>query len=179
MSDAGADFDTTVRLDVTGLEEQVTWGTNPGQACALSGEVPDPRGFDDPVLRDAAVRAQHYMGLAPGTRLSDLELDAVFIGSCTNGRLEDLLAAADVLRGRRVRDGLQILVSPGSTSVRKEAERLGLHEVFRAAGAQWRGSGARCAPALTRTGSATASAWPRRRTATTRAGRARVRGPTW
>ncbi|NUP47727.1 MAG: 3-isopropylmalate dehydratase large subunit [Catenulispora sp.] len=140
-SDPDAEFDRTARLDLAGLTPYVTWGTHPGQAVPLGGRVPDPASFADPVARTAAERAQEYMRLTPGTALRDVEVDVVFLGSCTNGRIEDLRAAAQILRGRRVRDGVRMLVVPGSMQVRAVAEAEGLHEVFQAAGAQWRLSG--------------------------------------
>jgi 3-isopropylmalate/(R)-2-methylmalate dehydratase large subunit len=133
-SDADARFDKVVRVDASALSPWVTWGTNPGQGAALSGQVPSPATPD-------AERALDYMSLAPGTRLRDIEIDTVFIGSCTNGRLEDLRAAADVLRGRQVAAGVTVLVVPGSAEVKRAAESEGLHKVFEAAGAQWRGPG--------------------------------------
>jgi 3-isopropylmalate/(R)-2-methylmalate dehydratase large subunit len=140
-SDPDAEFDRTARLDLASLTPYVTWGTHPGQAVPLSGHVPDPAAFADPVARAAAERALEYMRLTPGTALRDVEVDVVFLGSCTNGRIEDLRAAAGVLRDRRVRDGVRMLVVPGSMQVRAAAEAEGLHEVFEAAGAQWRLSG--------------------------------------
>jgi 3-isopropylmalate/(R)-2-methylmalate dehydratase large subunit len=133
-TDDGAEFDRTVHLDATSLSPWVTWGTNPGQGVPLSGTVPEP-------VDAAAERALAYMDLAPGTKLSDVAVDTVFIGSCTNGRLEDLRAAADVLRGRRVADGVRVLVVPGSVEVLRQAEDEGLNKVFEAAGAEWRGAG--------------------------------------
>jgi 3-isopropylmalate/(R)-2-methylmalate dehydratase large subunit len=141
VTDDGASFDRVVHIDATQLSPWVTWGTNPGQGAALSGHVPDPADIDDPDARAAAERALTYMGLAAGTRLRDIAVDTVFIGSCTNGRIEDLRAAADVLRGRRVADGVEVLVVPGSVQVKTEAEAEGLHDVFTSAGAQWRGAG--------------------------------------
>ena len=119
----------------------VTWGTNPGQGIALSDVVPSPDEFTDPEERSAAQRALSYMDLTPGTRMRDVVVDTVFIGSCTNGRIEDLRAAAEVLRGRRVADGVRLLIVPGSMAVKRQAEEEGLDEVFVAAGAQWRGAG--------------------------------------
>jgi 3-isopropylmalate/(R)-2-methylmalate dehydratase large subunit len=119
----------------------VTWGTNPGQAAPLASAVPDPAWMPDPGERAAAERALAYMDLAPGTALRDIAVHTVFLGSCTNGRMEDLRAAADVLRGRRVADGVRMLVVPGSMAVRAEAEAEGLDAVFTAAGAQWRSAG--------------------------------------
>ena len=140
-TDDGATFDRVVHVDAAALSPWVTWGTNPGQGAPLSGVVPEPASFGDPSDRLAVEHALEYMALAPGTRLRDVAVDTVFIGSCTNGRLEDLRAAADVLRGRRVADGLRVLVVPGSVAVRLAAEAEGLHEVFRSAGAEWRGAG--------------------------------------
>jgi len=141
VTDDGASFDRVVHIDAATLSPWVTWGTNPGQGSALSGSVPDPADIADPADRAAAERALTYMGLTAGTRLRDITVDTVFIGSCTNGRIEDLRAVADVLRGRRVADGVEVLVVPGSAQVKAEAEAEGLHEVFTAAGAQWRGAG--------------------------------------
>jgi 3-isopropylmalate/(R)-2-methylmalate dehydratase large subunit len=140
-TDAGAVYDRRVRVDISGLTPFVTWGTHPGQAVPLDGAVPDPSTFDDPAKRAAAERALDYMALAPQTRMRDIAVDTVFLGSCTNGRIEDLRAAAEVLRGRRLADGVRMLVVPGSMQVRQQAEQEGLHEVFEAAGAQWRLSG--------------------------------------
>ncbi|MGW2051696.1 3-isopropylmalate dehydratase large subunit [Streptomyces sp. NPDC001858] len=137
-TDAAAVFDRTVTVDVSGLTPWVTWGTNPGQAVPLGSAVPDPDTFTDPEERVSARRALDYMGLEPGTPMREIGIDTVFIGSCTNGRLEDLRAAADVLRDRRVADGVRVLVVPGSMDVRARAEREGLHEVFVRAGAEWR-----------------------------------------
>jgi 3-isopropylmalate/(R)-2-methylmalate dehydratase large subunit len=133
-TDEDAVFDKVVHVDASALSPWVTWGTNPGQGAALSDVVPDPRDAADE-------RALQYMDLTPGTPLSDVAVDTVFIGSCTNGRLEDLRAAADVLRGRKVADNVQVLIVPGSVQVKEAAEAEGLHEVFEAAGAQWRGAG--------------------------------------
>jgi 3-isopropylmalate/(R)-2-methylmalate dehydratase large subunit len=141
VSDDDAVFDTEVRLDAAGLGPFVTWGTNPGQGLPLAERVPDPAAMTDPREREAAERALAYMGLAPGTALRDIAVDTVFIGSCTNGRIEDLRAAAGVLRGRRVAAGIRTLVVPGSAQVRLQAEAEGLREVFLAAGAQWRQAG--------------------------------------
>jgi 3-isopropylmalate/(R)-2-methylmalate dehydratase large subunit len=140
-TDEGAVFDNEVTLDASVLTPYVTWGTNPGQALPLAALVPDPASFADPGEQAAATRALSYMDLTPGTALRDVSVNTVFVGSCTNGRLEDLHAAADVLRGRRVADGVRMLVVPGSMAVRAAAEAEGLHEVFTAAGAEWRGAG--------------------------------------
>jgi 3-isopropylmalate/(R)-2-methylmalate dehydratase large subunit len=140
-TDEGARFDTEVTLDASALAPFVTWGTNPGQGAPLDGAVPDPAGFDNEAERTAAQRALEYMDLRPGTALRDIAVDVVFLGSCTNGRLEDLRAAAEVLQGRKVAEGVRMLVVPGSAAVREAAEREGLHEVFTAAGAEWRFAG--------------------------------------
>ncbi|MGW5819009.1 aconitase family protein, partial [Streptomyces noursei] len=140
-TDADATFDKEVTLDAAELSPYVTWGTNPGQGAPLNGTVPDPDSFADPGAREAARTAQSYMDLAPGTPLRSITVDTVFVGSCTNGRLEDLRAAAEVLRGRRVAPGVRALVVPGSTRVRLDAEAEGLDEVFRSAGAEWRSAG--------------------------------------
>jgi 3-isopropylmalate/(R)-2-methylmalate dehydratase large subunit len=140
-TDAGATFDAEVTLDAAGLAPFVTWGTNPGQGAPLSARVPDPNDFAEIADRTAAERALAYMALEPGTSLRDVPIDVVFLGSCTNGRLEDLRAAADVLRGRKVAQSVRMLVVPGSAAVREAAEQEGLHEVFTAAGAEWRFAG--------------------------------------
>jgi 3-isopropylmalate/(R)-2-methylmalate dehydratase large subunit len=140
-TDEGAAFDTEVRLDATAVAPFVTWGTNPGQGVPLDGAVPDPDGFATDGERGAAARALEYMALQPGTAMRDIPIDVVFVGSCTNGRLEDLRAAAEVVRGHRIADGVRMLVVPGSDAVREAAEREGLHEVFTAAGAEWRFAG--------------------------------------
>jgi len=140
-SDDDAQFDTEVRIDADTLAPFVTWGTNPGQGLPLDGRVPDPETLHDEDSRAAARRALAYMDLTPGTPLKRIRVDTVFLGSCTNGRIEDLRAAAAVLNGRRVAPGVRMLVVPGSMRVRAQAEAEGLHEVFLAAGAQWRSAG--------------------------------------
>jgi 3-isopropylmalate/(R)-2-methylmalate dehydratase large subunit len=139
--DGDAAFDHEVTMDARSLTPYVTWGTNPAQALPLAGSVPDPASFADPGERSAAERALTYMDLAPGTPLREIAVDTVFVGSCTNGRIEDLRAAASVLRGRRVAPSLRMLVVPGSMQVRAQAEAEGLDKVFTAAGAQWRSAG--------------------------------------
>ncbi len=137
-SDDDAEFDAEVVLDATQLTPFVTWGTNPGQGSPLAEAVPDPEAMGDENDKVAAQRALEYMGLTAGTPLRDIHVDTVFVGSCTNGRIEDLRAAAEVIKGRRVADGVRMLVVPGSARVRLQAEGEGLHEVFSAAGAEWR-----------------------------------------
>jgi 3-isopropylmalate/(R)-2-methylmalate dehydratase large subunit len=140
-SDDDAAFDAEIVLHADDIEPFVTWGTNPGQGLPLSGSVPDPACFADEGARNAAERALAYMALTPGTPLRDISVDTVFLGSCTNGRIEDLRAAAEVINGRTVADGVRMLVVPGSMRVRAQAEHEGLHEVFLAAGAEWRSAG--------------------------------------
>jgi len=140
-TDDDAEFDAEVVLDAAELSPFVTWGTNPGQGAPLSASVPDPAAFEDESDRVAAEKALTYMGLSAGTPLKDVKVDTVFVGSCTNGRIEDLRAAADVLKGRKVADGVRLLVVPGSMKVRQQAEQEGLHEVFTAAGGEWRQAG--------------------------------------
>jgi 3-isopropylmalate/(R)-2-methylmalate dehydratase large subunit len=140
-SDPGASFDRTVVIDAAALEPTVTWGTTPAQSVPITGRVPDPESFPDPAARESGRRALAYMDLVPGTAIEDIPVDAVFIGSCTNGRIEDLRVAASVLEGRRVRDGLRVLVVPGSAQVKAQAEAEGLDRIFREAGADWRNSG--------------------------------------
>ncbi len=140
-TDEGAVFDREVHLDAATLAPYVTWGTNPAQVTRIDGSVPDPASFDDDAEQDAANRALEYMGLVAGTALREVAVDTVFIGSCTNGRIEDLRAAAAVLEGRRVRPGLRALVVPGSHRVKAQAESEGLDAVFVAAGFDWREPG--------------------------------------
>jgi 3-isopropylmalate/(R)-2-methylmalate dehydratase large subunit len=140
-TDADAVFDAEVVIDASTLTPYVTWGTNPGQALPLGASVPDPASFADPGARAAAERALTYMNLTPGTALRDVAVDTVFVGSCTNGRIEDLRAAAEVLNGRKVAPSIRMLVVPGSMAVRGQAEAEGQHEIFTAAGAEWRGAG--------------------------------------
>jgi 3-isopropylmalate/(R)-2-methylmalate dehydratase large subunit len=139
-SDEGATYDRTITIDGDALEPMVTYGTNPGMGVPVSGRIPGPADVE-PGARDDLERALAYMGLEPGRSIAGQKLDVVFIGSCTNGRIEDLRAAASVLRGRRVASGLRVLVVPGSQQVKKQAESEGLAEVFKAAGAEWRESG--------------------------------------
>lgn len=140
-TDEDATFDREVVIDAAELTPFVTWGTNPGQGAPLSATVPDPASMPDENARVSAEKALAYMDLRPGTPLRDIAVDTVFLGSCTNGRIEDLRAAAAVLRGRRVADGVRMLVVPGSMRVRAQAEQEGLDAVFIEAGAQWRQAG--------------------------------------
>jgi 3-isopropylmalate/(R)-2-methylmalate dehydratase large subunit len=140
-TDDDAQFDAEVVLDAAELSPFVTWGTNPGQGAPLSSTVPDPASFAEEIDRTSAEKALTYMGLEAGTPLRDIKVDTVFVGSCTNGRIEDLRAAARVLQGRKVADGVRLLVVPGSMRVRQQAEAEGLDAVFTAAGGEWRQAG--------------------------------------
>jgi 3-isopropylmalate/(R)-2-methylmalate dehydratase large subunit len=139
-TDDGAVWDRSVRIDAASLRPHVTWGTNPGQVTTIDGSVPSPDQFDDPTTRETVARALEYMGLDPGTKMRDVAVDTVFIGSCTNSRIEDLRAAAAVLDGRRVTVP-RVMVVPGSHAVKEAAESEGLDRIFRAAGADWREPG--------------------------------------
>ena len=140
-TDDDAVFDTEVVIDASTLSPYVTWGTNPGQGLPLSASIPSPEDAADDVERVAIERALEYMGLTPGTPLREIPVDTVFVGSCTNGRIEDLRAVAEVLKGRKVADSVRMLVVPGSVRVREQAKAEGLDEVFVAAGAEWREAG--------------------------------------
>ena len=142
VSDADARFDREVVLDASTLKPQVTWGTSPEMVTDIEGRMPDPASFADPVKRDAAGRALAYMGLEPGTPIGEIRVDQVFIGSCTNSRIEDLRAAAAVVRGRtKAPNVTRVLVVPGSGLVKKQAEEEGLHRIFIEAGFEWRDPG--------------------------------------
>jgi 3-isopropylmalate/(R)-2-methylmalate dehydratase large subunit len=140
-TDAGAEFDKDVAIDAGEISPQVTWGTNPGMVRAVTESVPAPEEFDSPADREATERALAYMGLRPGTPIEQIALDRVFIGSCTNSRIGDLRAAAEVVHGRKVASGVDAMVVPGSQQVRKQAEAEGLDRVFREAGFDWRVAG--------------------------------------
>ena len=140
-TDDGATFDHEVTIDATTLVPHVSWGTNPSQVMPITGNVPDPDSFTDAGSRESAQRALEYMGLTAGTPVRDIPVDTVFIGSCTNSRIEDLRAAAEVAQGHRVRDGVRAMVVPGSWAVRAQAEAEGLDQVFTAAGFDWREPG--------------------------------------
>ena len=146
FSDPDAAFDKEVEIDVSRLEPQVTWGTSPEDVLPISGAVPDPDSFESEDKRASAHRALEYMGLTAGQPISEARIDRVFIGSCTNSRIEDLRAAADLVRraagrGRRVADHVRAMVTPGSGLVKEQAEAEGLDVVFRAAGFDWREPG--------------------------------------
>lgn len=140
-TDEGAVFDAEVHIDGSALTPFVTWGTNPGQGLPLGEAIPDPAAIADENERQAAEKALRYMDLEPGTPLRQIPIDTVFVGSCTNGRIEDLRAVAGILKGRRVAEGVRMLVVPGSMRVRAQAEKEGLGEIFTAAGAEWRQAG--------------------------------------
>ena len=140
-TDADAKFDVEVNLNADELAPFVTWGTNPGQGLPLSASVPNPADFANAEDRGAAERALEYMGLTAGTPLKEIKIDTVFLGSCTNGRIEDLRAAADILKGKKIANSLRLLVVPGSARVRLQAESEGLDKVFLDAGAEWRSAG--------------------------------------
>jgi 3-isopropylmalate/(R)-2-methylmalate dehydratase large subunit len=140
-SDADAVFDRDIRIDASRIEPMVTWGTSPDQASPIGGRVPDPANEADAARRRDMDRALAYMGLVPGTRLDSIAIDRAFIGSCTNGRIEDLRDAAQVLRGRRIAEGVRAMVVPGSTAVHDQAEAEGLDRDFLDAGFEWRQSG--------------------------------------
>ena len=137
-SDDDAVFDKVVTIDAASLEPQVTWGTNPGQECAVTGTVPSPDDFADPVVKKSCADALAYIDLKPGQKLTDAKVDYVFIGSCTNGRIEDFRAAAEVIKGRKVAPGVTALAVPGSMWVKAQAEKEGLDKIFKEAGFEWR-----------------------------------------
>jgi 3-isopropylmalate/(R)-2-methylmalate dehydratase large subunit len=140
-SDDGAGFDSEVAIDASAISPQVSWGTTPGMVRSVTERVPAPEDFDAPADREATERALHYMDLQPGTPIEQIRLDRVFIGSCTNSRIGDLRAAAEVVSGRRVADGVSAMVVPGSQQVKAQAEAEGLDQVFREAGFDWRVAG--------------------------------------
>ncbi|HUY86969.1 MAG TPA: aconitase family protein, partial [Acidimicrobiales bacterium] len=140
-TDAGAAFSKQVSLDAATILPHVSWGTNPAQVVPIGATVPSPDDFSNPLERDAAARALEYMGLAAGTAMRDISVETVFIGSCTNSRIEDLRAAAAVVDGRHVNPGTRALVVPGSRHVRNQAESEGLDKIFTAAGFEWREPG--------------------------------------
>ncbi|MCB9771819.1 MAG: 3-isopropylmalate dehydratase large subunit [Candidatus Omnitrophica bacterium] len=140
-SDTDANFDKVINIKAEDIQPQVTWGTSPGQVTSIEGIVPDPESFTNPVDRSAARNALDYMGLKANTPLDGLAVDKVFLGSCTNGRIEDLRAAAAIVKGKKVDPSVQAIVVPGSGRVRRQAEKEGLHDIFTAAGFEWRFAG--------------------------------------
>ena len=140
-TDAGSVFDQTVEIDAASLEPYVTWGTNPGMSVGVTGTVPGPPPDGSPDDREAVERALEYMALEPGTPIQEVEIDRVFLGSCTNSRIEDLRVAAGILEGRHVHERVRAMVVPGSAAVKRMAEEEGLDRIFRAAGFEWREAG--------------------------------------
>jgi 3-isopropylmalate/(R)-2-methylmalate dehydratase large subunit len=140
-TDPGARYDEVRQFDAANVAPQVTWGTNPGQVVAVIDRVPDPNDCGDATEQKSAAQALDYMGLQAGMAITDIGIDRVFIGSCTNARIEDLRAAAAVVRGYKVASGVGAMVVPGSAAVKMQAENEGLHNVFRAAGFEWRAAG--------------------------------------
>jgi len=140
-TDEGAEFDVEVNIDATDLTPYVSWGTNPAQTVSVTDVVPDPNEFDDPLERDAAVRSLAYMDLEAGTAITEIPIDRVFFGSCTNGRIEDLRAGAALLEGKKVKEGVHAMVVPGSGLVKLQAEEEGLDIIFKNAGFEWRDAG--------------------------------------
>ena len=140
-SDEGAAFDEEVRLNAAELPPLVTWGTSPENVTTIDGRVPDPATIENPDRRRAVERALAYMGLEPNTRITDIAIERVFLGSCTNGRIEDLRAAAKIVAGKTVHEGVNALVVPGSGLVKEQAEAEGLDKIFLAAGFEWREPG--------------------------------------
>jgi 3-isopropylmalate/(R)-2-methylmalate dehydratase large subunit len=141
LTDDDAVFDQEIVLDASQMTPVVTWGTNPGQGVQQSASVPRPEDFEDEGDKVAAEKALEYMGLEAGTPMREVKVDTVFVGSCTNGRIEDLRAAAEIVRGRKVAEGTRLLVVPGSVRVRLQAEDEGLDVIFKEAGGEWRGAG--------------------------------------
>ncbi len=140
-SDEGAQYDSVRQFDAAQVAPQVTWGTNPGQVVPIVERVPDPADIEDDSQRKSAIQALEYMGLKPGIPITEIVIDRVFIGSCTNSRIEDLRAAAAVVRGHKVSSAVSAMVVPGSAAVKAQAENEGLHRVFRDAGFEWRDAG--------------------------------------
>jgi len=140
-TDEGASFDREVEIDAAAISPMVTWGTTPGMVVQVTEKVPDPTAMDSPADREAAERALAYMDLRPGTPMTEIPLERIFIGSCTNSRIGDLREAASIVDGRRISSGLHGMVVPGSQQVKGQAEEEGLDDVFRSAGFDWRESG--------------------------------------
>nr|WP_321461613.1 3-isopropylmalate dehydratase large subunit [uncultured Cohaesibacter sp.] len=140
-TDEGAHFDTVIELDASSLPPIVSWGTSPENVTTIDGSTPDPDKIEDESRRNAVIRALDYMGLKPNTKMTDVAIDRIFIGSCTNGRIEDLRAAANILKGRKVKDGIHAMIVPGSGLVKVQAEEEGLDKIFIEAGCEWREPG--------------------------------------
>jgi 3-isopropylmalate/(R)-2-methylmalate dehydratase large subunit len=140
-SDAGAKYDRVVNIKAEDIKPQVTWGTSPGQVTSVEGKVPDPESFSNPVDRTAARNALMYMDLKPGTPINEIPIDKVFIGSCTNGRIEDLRVVAAIIKGKKVNPKVEAIVVPASGRIRRQAEQEGLDKIFIEAGLEWRFAG--------------------------------------
>lgn len=140
-SDPDAKFDAELYFDISDLEPQITWGTRPSDVVPIDGVVPEPEEFEDPVEREHAKRALKYMGLSPGTPMTSIKIDRVFIGSCTNARIDDLIAAAQIVKGRKVAPWVRAMIVPGSQLVKFQAEKMGLDKIFKEAGFEWRNAG--------------------------------------
>ena len=143
-SDKNSFYDKTLDIDASLIEPQVTWGTSPEDVVTINSKVPDPNSYSNNEKRKSVVRSLDYMGLVPGQKLTDIKIDTVFIGSCTNGRIEDLRKAAKILNGRKVNENVQAFVVPGSGLVKKEAEKEGLDKIFMSSGFEWREPGVPC-----------------------------------
>tara|TARA_B100000579_G_C22617153_1_gene750150 strand:- start:151 stop:888 length:738 start_codon:yes stop_codon:yes gene_type:complete len=140
-TDEDAEFDTSIDIDCSGLEPHISWGTNPGQVIGINSSIPDPESYSTPEEKSNAQNALDYMGLESGQKISEISLDRVFIGSCTNGRIEDLRAAANIIKGRRVNKNVRAMVVPGSGLVKIQAEKEGLDKIFTESGFEWREAG--------------------------------------
>jgi 3-isopropylmalate/(R)-2-methylmalate dehydratase large subunit len=140
-SDPDAKFDKVINIKAEDIAPQVTWGTSPGQVLSVDDVVPDPEDVKDPVAKTAVKNALRYMGLEPGTKMTEIPVDIIFIGSCTNGRIEDLRAAAMVVKGKKISPNVEAMVVPGSGRVKRQAEKEGLDKIFTAAGFEWRHAG--------------------------------------
>ena len=140
-SDKDAHYDTIIELDVANLPPTLTWGSSPEDVVSIDGVVPDPAELEDEIERASKTRALEYMGLRPGTKITDIKIDRAFVGSCTNGRIEDLRAAANIIKGRKVADHVDAMIVPGSGLVKEQAEQEGLDKIFTDAGFEWREAG--------------------------------------
>lgn len=140
-SDIGAQFDNVININADSIQPQVTWGTSPEQVTSIDSVVPSPDDFDDPVKKASCEKALKYIGLSPKTPMIGIPIDVVFIGSCTNGRIEDLRAAAKILKGKKVSPDVEVLIVPGSEPVKRQAEKEGLNKIFKTSGCQWRYAG--------------------------------------
>jgi len=140
-SEEGASFDKTLILDASKIAPQVSWGTSPGMVTGVNNRVPNPKNIEDPVKRKSIEDALNYMGLEADTSIEDIKIDTVFIGSCTNGRIEDLIAASKIIEGNKVSASVKAIVVPGSQVVKYQAEKLGIDKIFKDAGFEWRESG--------------------------------------